>query len=236
MAKRSIDCSTASTPRSSRRSSGATRPPAGEIAVEVSFAIDGERGSIDVLAFHSLAGVLAVNEVKSVMPDAQSTVHTLDRKSQLARRIVAERGWRPAVVSRFLVIGEDRTARRRVEQHSAMFGAAFPLAGRASLAYIDDPIGRAGAARPNLAPGSPGNAGMRMAEAAPDRASPHLASPAQRQEGPALRREGLGPRPTGPVVGVSGVSGLIFLSPLRVAGAKPPPGGRHRVRAAAHRT
>jgi transcriptional regulator with XRE-family HTH domain len=40
-----------------------------ETAVEVSFAIRGERGSIDILALHRSTATLLVVEVKSVIPD-----------------------------------------------------------------------------------------------------------------------------------------------------------------------
>ena len=42
-----------------------------EAVPEVTFAIRGERGSIDVLAFHPGTGTLLVIEVKSVVPDIQ---------------------------------------------------------------------------------------------------------------------------------------------------------------------
>ena len=53
------------------------------VATEVSFSIYGERGSIDVLAFHPSARVLLVVEVKSVVPDVQATLVTLDRKERV---------------------------------------------------------------------------------------------------------------------------------------------------------
>ena len=53
--------------------------------VEVSFAIWGERGSIDVVAFHPSLGALLVIEVKSAVADSQATLHGLDRKARLAR-------------------------------------------------------------------------------------------------------------------------------------------------------
>jgi transcriptional regulator with XRE-family HTH domain len=111
-----------------------------EVAVEVSFAIGAERGSVDLLAFHPRASIVAVNEVKSVVPDAQATIHTHDRKTRLARLIAAERGWRPRRVARFLAVGEGRTSRRRIEALESLFGAAYPLQGRAALAWIDDPV------------------------------------------------------------------------------------------------
>jgi hypothetical protein len=45
--------------------------------VEVSFSIWGERGSIDILAFHPRFGALLVVEVKSVVADSQATLHGL---------------------------------------------------------------------------------------------------------------------------------------------------------------
>jgi transcriptional regulator with XRE-family HTH domain len=46
----------------------ALRATGWEVAVEVSFSIWGERGSIDILAFHQLTGIVLVIEVKSVGP------------------------------------------------------------------------------------------------------------------------------------------------------------------------
>ena len=42
--------------------------------VEVSFAIRGERGSIDVLGFHEASGIVLDTEVKAVVPDSQATL------------------------------------------------------------------------------------------------------------------------------------------------------------------
>jgi transcriptional regulator with XRE-family HTH domain len=96
------------------------------VATEVSFNIWGERGSIDVLAFHPPTRILLVVEVKSVVPDVQATFVTLDRKVRLALEIARERGWEAIAASKLLVIRDHRTARRRVEQHAATFGNAFP--------------------------------------------------------------------------------------------------------------
>ena len=55
-----------------------------DVAVEVSFARAGERGSIDVLAFHPVHRALAIIEVKSVTPDMQAMLGGIDRKGRLA--------------------------------------------------------------------------------------------------------------------------------------------------------
>src|SRR5262249_47234141 len=97
-----------------------------QVAVEVSFNVRGEWGSIDVLAFHAATGVVLVIEVKSVVPDLQATLFTLDRKTRLALEIATERGWRGRTVGRILVVADTRTARRRVDRHATIFDAAFP--------------------------------------------------------------------------------------------------------------
>jgi transcriptional regulator with XRE-family HTH domain len=95
-------------------------------AAEVSFNIAGERGSVDVLAWHAETAALLVVEAKSTIPDVQLMLFALDRKVRLASRLAEERGWVPRAISRLLVVREDRTARRRVDAHAATFGNAFP--------------------------------------------------------------------------------------------------------------
>lgn len=51
-----------------------------EVAVEVSFSISGERGAIDILAYHRATGIVLVVEVKSVVPDSQALLHGLDAR------------------------------------------------------------------------------------------------------------------------------------------------------------
>jgi hypothetical protein len=119
---------------------------------EVSFSVRGERGSIDVLAFHPTAATLLVVEVKSVVPDLQATFVTVDRKTRLASEIARERKWRPAHVGRLLVLREDWTARRRVAAHEATFAGAFPARGWAVRRWLRDPGVGADAA---VAPGRP---------------------------------------------------------------------------------
>jgi transcriptional regulator with XRE-family HTH domain len=97
-----------------------------EVRAEVSFSIRGERGSIDIAAWHAATRVLLVIEIKSVVPDVQAMLFTFDRKARLGREIAASVGWQPVAVGRLLVIGTSRTARRRVDTHQATFEAAVP--------------------------------------------------------------------------------------------------------------
>jgi transcriptional regulator with XRE-family HTH domain len=97
-----------------------------DVRAEVTFWIRGERGSVDVLAWHEASLTLLVVEVKSVVPDVQATLATLDRKGRLGSEIAATVGWRPRTIARVLVINASRTSRRRVAAHLATFDAALP--------------------------------------------------------------------------------------------------------------
>ena len=92
-----------------------------EVIPEATFNNFGERGSIDVLAWHPVHGALLIVEVKSVVPDIQALLAGVDRKVRIAPKLAAERGWRVRSVSRLIVLPEDRTARRRVGEFAATF-------------------------------------------------------------------------------------------------------------------
>ncbi len=113
-----------------------------ESSPEVSFSVYGERGSIDVLAFHRPTRSLLVVEAKSVVPDLQAMLASLDRKARLAGPIAADRDWPAASVSRLLVVGHTRTARRRVDSFGMTFELAFPVRGRAVDRWLRAPDGR----------------------------------------------------------------------------------------------
>ncbi len=110
-----------------------------DVVIEATFWIRGERGSIDILAWHAATKIVLVIEVKSVVPDLQAMLSSIDRKVRLASQIASERGWAPVAVGALLVIGEDRTARRRVEQHVATFDQAFPTRAVAVRRWIAAP-------------------------------------------------------------------------------------------------
>lgn len=110
-----------------------------DVVVEASFSIYGERGSIDVLAWHPVAQVVAVNEIKASVGEAGNTVIGVDRKGRLAPRIARERGWACRGVARFLVVAEGSTSRDRIARHAETFRTAFPAGTRESLGWIRDP-------------------------------------------------------------------------------------------------
>ncbi|MEA2607372.1 MAG: hypothetical protein QOI00_2129, partial [Chloroflexota bacterium] len=109
------------------------------VEVEVSFSIWGERGSIDILAFHPLFGALLIVEIKSVVADSQATLHGLDRKARLAREVVRDRGWDVRHVSRLLVVGASATSRRRVARLAATYDAGLPERGTVTRRWLRRP-------------------------------------------------------------------------------------------------
>ena len=121
------------------RSSCSLRGLGWVVEVEVSFSIWGERGSIDIFAFHPLFGALLVVEIKSVVADSQATLHGLDRKARLAREVIQGRGWSVRHVSRLLVIGATATSRRRVARLAATYDAALPDRGTVARRWLRDP-------------------------------------------------------------------------------------------------
>jgi transcriptional regulator with XRE-family HTH domain len=97
--------------------------------LEVTFSIYGERGSIDVLAWHATTGTLLVIEVKAVVADAQGTLSPLDRKVRLAPQIARDRRLEPAATARLLVIADSMENRRRIDRFASLFAAALPARG-----------------------------------------------------------------------------------------------------------
>jgi transcriptional regulator with XRE-family HTH domain len=108
---------------------------------EASFNVAGERGSIDILAWHAPARSLLVVEVKSVVPDIQATIGGLDRKARLGPAIARERGWSPRCVARLLVLPDDRTARRRIDAFASTFDRALPARTATVKRWLANPDG-----------------------------------------------------------------------------------------------
>jgi hypothetical protein len=110
-----------------------------DVAVEVTFSRYGERGSIDVMAFHPGRRALVVIEVKSVTPDMQAMIAGIDRKARLAPALALDRGWDAAVVARVVVVSDTRTNRRRLDEHQATLAVALPARTRDVLRWLRDP-------------------------------------------------------------------------------------------------
>jgi len=106
---------------------------------EVSFNHYGERGVVDLLAWHSGRETILIVELKTELVDVGAILATADRRKRLIGHIADQRGWRPARVGTWIVIAESRTNRRHLAMHRAILRAAFPEDGRAVRSWLADP-------------------------------------------------------------------------------------------------
>jgi transcriptional regulator with XRE-family HTH domain len=98
-----------------------------EAMVEFSFNDYGDRGSVDVLAWHAERRALLVIEVKSRLANLQDTCRSLDVKARVVPRLAAQsRGWRPSAVGVVLVMQEPTRERAAVARREGIFSASFP--------------------------------------------------------------------------------------------------------------
>jgi len=135
-----------------------------EFATEVSFSSWGERGVIDILAWHAARGVLLVVELKTEIPDPAGVIAQVDRYRRLAPEIGRERGWNATSVATWVLLAESDMNRRQLARHRVMLRNAFPLDGRTLRRWLRDPGSGAGAAAggapAGAARGAPAGAGV----------------------------------------------------------------------------
>jgi transcriptional regulator with XRE-family HTH domain len=113
-----------------------------EAHAEVSFAVRGERGSIDVLAWHPATRTLLAIEVKTSLTSVEETLRRHDAKQRLAPGLAEQRfGWQPAAVCRLLVLPGLSTPRRQVARHEALMSRAYRLRGAAARSWLAGPSG-----------------------------------------------------------------------------------------------
>jgi transcriptional regulator with XRE-family HTH domain len=115
---------------------------AGWVAIpEVTFSIYGERGSIDLFAWHELTRSLLVIELKTAIVDIHDLLMTLDRKRRLARQIARNRGWDPISVSVWVAVSDTATNRRRVAMHEVALRTVLPARGAGVARWLGTPSG-----------------------------------------------------------------------------------------------
>jgi transcriptional regulator with XRE-family HTH domain len=110
-----------------------------EHAPEVSFSIYGERGVIDILAFHAASRCLLVIELKTELASLEDLLTVMSRRRRLAAQIGAERGWQARTVSTWVVIRESEANQRRIRRFPATLRAAFPANGHAIRSWLRHP-------------------------------------------------------------------------------------------------
>ncbi len=109
------------------------------VAVEVSFNHYGDRGSIDILAWHPVFRTVLVVEVKSEVTSIEELARRLDIKTRLARDIARERGWAVDRVATIVVLPEGTSARSALRRFDAVFRAAYPARGREIRRWLRAP-------------------------------------------------------------------------------------------------
>lgn len=98
-----------------------------DVRPEVTYSVWGERGSIDLLAWHGATRTLLVIEVKTELTSVEETLRRHDAKTRLASGIAADRfGWQARTVGRLLLLPDLATARRRVERHDPVLRKSYP--------------------------------------------------------------------------------------------------------------
>jgi len=109
---------------------------------EYTFNRYGDRGSVDVLAWHPAARALLMVEVKSELRDVQAMLRSMDVKARVLPGAVAgERGWRPNIVGSVLLLPAESAARRSVARLGLVFEAALPARTVEVRRWIHQPSG-----------------------------------------------------------------------------------------------
>jgi transcriptional regulator with XRE-family HTH domain len=143
--------------------------------VEVSYSHYGERGSIDIVAWHQQTATLLVVEVKTELISVEATLRKLDEKVRLAPIVRASEASGqggpprpPSAIGRLLVLPDTTTSRRHLARHEGVLGMALPLRGMDVRAWIRRPVGAASGVM--LVPEGPG---IREGNAKRGGATPH---------------------------------------------------------------
>jgi transcriptional regulator with XRE-family HTH domain len=113
-----------------------------EVVVEFSFNVFGERGSVDVLAWHAPTRTLLIVEVKSRMTDLQNMLMSLGRKLRLVPDEVRRQlGWDPLAVGRIVVTPGTTESRAVLAGHRSMFDASLPSRAMEIRRWLRSPHG-----------------------------------------------------------------------------------------------
>lgn len=148
------------------------------VRAEVSFNRYGERGRIDLLAYHPALRLLVVIEIKTVLWDLQELLGSLDVKVRVAPFAARDFGWIPRTTLPAIVLASGTTVRRRLSEHASLF-APFELRGRQATSWLCRPTAVPRGLLiltevPDVAPGDRRRAGRRRVRirASPSRSRP----------------------------------------------------------------
>jgi transcriptional regulator with XRE-family HTH domain len=121
---------------------GVLRAAGWMVELEFGFNVYGERGSVDVLAWHASTRTLLIVEVKSRFADLQAMLLSLARKLRLVPGVVRdELSWDAAAVGRIVVTYGSHGNRSVMAKHAETFDAALPARSVAIRSWLRAPAG-----------------------------------------------------------------------------------------------
>lgn len=108
---------------------------------EVSYSRYGERGRVDLVAWHPIHRALLIIECKSSLGDVQATLGALDAKTRLGLYVAQQlRVPAPSAVVPVLIFLESMTTRRHVAALDPLF-SRYTLRGRQAISWLRRPAG-----------------------------------------------------------------------------------------------
>jgi DNA-binding XRE family transcriptional regulator len=121
---------------------GVLRHAGWQVEVEYSFNVFGERGSVDVLAWHATTRTLLIIEVKSRFTDLQALLLSFGRKLRLVPEVARrELGWDALAVGRVVVASGSAGNRAIVARHPSIFMTSLPARAHEIRRWVRDPAG-----------------------------------------------------------------------------------------------
>jgi transcriptional regulator with XRE-family HTH domain len=113
-----------------------------QIELEFGFNVFGERGSVDVLAWHAATRTLLIVEVKSRILDLQDMLVALARKLRLVPDLARkQRGWDALHVAHLVVTYASTENKSVIARHPALFSTALPARGVSIRSWLRSPQG-----------------------------------------------------------------------------------------------
>ena len=108
---------------------------------EVSFARNGERGVIDIVAWHAASRTLLVIELKTRIVDINDLMATMDIRRRVSWQIAEGHGWHPVAVGVWVVVAPGRSNARALAEHATVLRAKFSADGRSMRRWLAKPAG-----------------------------------------------------------------------------------------------
>jgi transcriptional regulator with XRE-family HTH domain len=113
-----------------------------QVMPEVTFMRQGERGSIDLLAYHPASGCGALFEMTTEITSAEETLRRFDGRVRVAQSVTEERfGQRPHQMGAFLVMTDTSRNRTRLGRLAVLVRSKWPSGTRAVRQWVRQPAG-----------------------------------------------------------------------------------------------